>query len=144
MIKAKFMKWQADSLRKAPLRPFELAESGLADLRRNIVISIVTLALLMTISLFLIRGVTGRFNPDVSGVVSLLIFAGLMTSLYVTYKFFDKSSEGVVNSGLYWHISVDDTLQDEWEITQKHKAQSKSFEWLMWGVCRRAGSVGGA
>jgi len=58
MIKAKFMKWQADSLRKAPLRPFELGESGLADLRRNIVISVVTLALLMTISLFLIRGVT--------------------------------------------------------------------------------------
>jgi len=133
MIKAKFMKWQADSLRDTPLRPFELGESGLADLRRNIVISVVTLALLMTISLFLIRGVTGRFNPDVSGVVSLLIFAGLMTSLYVTYNVFDKSSEGVVNSGLYWRISVDDTLQDEWEITQKHKAQSKSFEWLMWG-----------
>jgi len=133
MIKAKFMKWQADSLRKAPLRPFELGESGLADLRRNIVISVVTLALLMTISLFLIRGVTGRFNPDVNGVVSLLIFAGLMMSLFVTYKIFDKSSDVVVNSGLYWRISVDDTLQDEWEIAQKHKAQSMSFEWIMWG-----------
>lgn len=134
MIKAKFMKWQVDTLRDTPLRPYELGESGLAELRLNIVISVVTLGLLLTTCLFLIRSVTGRFNPDVSGLVSLLILAGLMTSLYVTYKFFDKSSEHLANSGLYWRISVDDTLQDEWEIAQKHKAQSMSFEWLMWGL----------
>ncbi|MDB2439358.1 hypothetical protein N9W89_11635 [Hellea sp.] len=133
MIKAKYMKWQADALRKTPLRPHELGESGLAELRRDIVTSVVTLAILSTIALLFIRRITGRLNPDFSAGVGLLIFGALLICFYVTFKFFDKSSEGVVNSGLYWRISVDDTLQDEWEIAQKHKAQSTSFEWLMWG-----------
>lgn len=133
MIKAKYMKWQADTLRVTPLRPYELGESGLAELRSNIVISVITLAILSTIALLFIRRITGRLDPDFSAGVGLLISVALVICFYVTFKFFDKSSEIVMNSGLYWRISVDDTLQDEWENEQKHKAQSKSFEWLMWG-----------
>jgi len=133
MIKAKYMKWQSDTLRETPLNPYELGQSGLADLRRNIVISVVSFAILMTLALFFIRRLTGQFYPDVSQGVSLTIFIGLLISFYATFKFFDKSSEVLMKSGLYWRISVDDKLQDEWEIAQKHKAQSKSFEWVMWG-----------
>lgn len=136
MIKTKYMKWQEKTLRETPLRPYELTADGLALLRRNILLSIVSLAATAALISVAVSKFRDQFifQEQLSPGFQLILTAAIFLGLIAGGRVLDKSTGYLMETGLWWRLSVSDNLQDEWERGQKHLSGSRSYEWLVAGL----------
>lgn len=133
MLKEKYIKFQENRLLEAVFHPRELTRSGLKALRKNIVIHTISFIGFITA---LLLGYHHFPSLDSSTSSSIVAVFALVAIIFTSLKFFASSGEYLTETGLWWRISVDDSLQDEWELSMKHKAQSAAFEyscWFLWG-----------
>jgi len=133
MFKEKYLDWQKKTLKEAPLRPYELTAEGLGLLRRNIIISTLSLVAVVAFIIIFIRVLNNDLFPreSISGGLRLSVFFGLMFGIWGAGTVLSKSTDYLIETGLWWRLSVDDELQDEWEKAQKYRSNSVSFDWLV-------------
>ena len=133
MFKEKYLDWQKKTLKEAPLRPYELTAEGLGLLRRNIIISTLSLMAVVAFIIIFIRVLNNDLFPreSISSGLRLAVFFGLMFGIWGTGSVLSKSTDYLIDTGLWWRLSVDDALQDEWEKAQKYRSNSVSFDWLV-------------
>jgi len=136
MLKAKYKKWQEDSLRDVPLHPYELSAKGLSDIRRNVIISSLTLALVLALVILFYRMLIGDILPkeEVGSAIRFGLFFAFCAAIFFVARILEKSCDHVLNTGLMWRIAADDEFLDEWEIAQKHRSSAVSYEWLAYAI----------
>jgi len=132
MLKTKYKNWQKDALRYTPLHPYELSEKGLSDIKRNVIKSILSLALVLALVILFYRMLIGDILPpnDENKVLRICLFFVFCGVISVTARISEKSSDHIMNTGLMMRIAVDDEFLDEWEVAQKHRSSAASYEWL--------------
>ena len=134
-MKTKYLNAQKKILETIPVNPFELTAAGISELKKNIIISIVSLAACMSMSLIVLRWVFSSEEMAVDGLtVMFLKLAAYLGLLFVSLFFMSKSTDYVLGTGIYWRLSVSDELQDEWELTQKHRSYTNAFEYVIYGA----------
>lgn len=140
MLKEKYIEFEKKQLLKFAFSPYELTDKGLKNLRKNIVIHIISTMSFITAILL---GLNHFPNLSFSTLSSPFVLVAVVAVICVSLKFITISSEYLTETGLWWRISVSDDLQDEWELAMKHKAQSAAFEYsyifiwsavIIWGV----------
>ena len=135
MIKDQYINAQKEILKSIPVNPYELTEVGIRQLKTSILVSIISLAACMFMSLALMRWTFSEEGMAAQGLTVMFIKLGaylavLFTSLYAMRK----STDYLLGTGLYWRLSVSDELQDEWELAQKRRSYSKAFEYVIYGA----------
>ena len=136
MIKAKYKTWQKEILQDTPLHPYELSEKGLSDIKRNVIKSILSLALVLALVILFYRMLIGDILPpnDENKILRLCLFFVFCGVIFVTARILEKSCDHIMNTGLMMRIAVDDEFLDEWEVAQKHRSSAASYEWLAYGI----------
>ena len=136
MLKQSSLSWQKKALDAFPMNPQELTPDGLSQLRRNAIVSILSVAACFVLCLISVRWT--RQIPAVieqHGVAIMFLQLGaILAGLFGTLWVVTKSSDGLLASGLYWRANVSDELQDEWELAQKHRSNAKAFEYVLLGL----------
>lgn len=134
-MKTKYLNAQKKILETIPVNPFELTTAGISELKKNIIVSIVSLAACMSMSLIVLRWVFSSEGMAADGLtVMFLKLATYLALLFVSLFFMSKSTDYVLGTGIYWRLSVSDELQDEWELAQKHRSYTKAFEYVIYGA----------
>lgn len=134
-MKTKYLNAQKKFLENIPINPFELTAAGIAELKKNIIVSIGSLAACMIMSLIVFRWTFSSEGMPSEGLTVLFLKLAIYLALLFTSLFFmSKSSDFVLGTGIYWRLSVSDELQDEWELAQKHRSYSKAFEYVIYGA----------
>lgn len=136
MMKKAYFDAQTKILESIPMNPFELSEAGIKSLRRNVLLSITSLAICMFMSQALTRwSTTGTADMTRDGLPQMFAeLGGLLFLLFGSLWVMHKSTDALLATGLYWRISVSDELQDEWELAQKRKSYAKAFEYVVYGL----------
>jgi hypothetical protein len=135
-MKQTYLDAQTKILESIPMNPFELTEAGIKSLRRNVLLSIASLAFCMFMSLITFRwSATGTADITREGLPMMFAqLGGLLFLLFGSLWVMSKSTDALLATGLYWRISVSDELQDEWELAQKRKSYAKAFEYVVYGL----------
>ena len=136
MLKQASINMQKQALSTFPLNPYELTENGIRDLRRNTVLSVVSFAACLGLTLAAFRliptfGVVAQAHGlGMMFLLAIVLVASLLGSLWVM----SKSSDALMATGLFWRANVSDELQDEWEIARKRESYAKAYEYVLYGV----------
>lgn len=130
------METEKEMLKAIPVNPYELTEVGIRDLRKTILVGILSLAVCMVMSLILFKWVFGSAGMGSEGLtVMLLKLGGYLSILFLSVWGLNKSSEYLFGTGLYWRLMASDALQDEWELAQKRRSYAKAYEYVLRGIC---------
>ena len=142
MLKKRYIEFEKQLLADTQFSPYELTARGLKDLRRNLAINFVSLAVMCVLILQWIRqgsfydlgynigqkiGQSGSFLPIIPAIIFLVI-------LFLSFRFFLKTLEDITETGLFMRVSVSDELQDEWELEQKRKSFSAVYEIIVFAM----------
>jgi len=141
MLKQRYIELEKSVLKDAVFSPYELTPAGISELRKNIIVSILSLATICFLLLYFIRGGTpydwgykigqgiavGSWWPLVYSIAFFVVLFGASRLLA-------RSFNGLTETGLFLRTSVSDELQDEWELAQKHKSFTAAYEYLSWAV----------
>lgn len=134
-MKTAYLNAQKKILENIPVNPFELTAAGIAELKKNIIVSILSLAACMIMSLIVFRWVFSFEGMAADGLTFMFMkLAAYLGLLFVSLFFMSRSSDYVLGTGIYWRLSVSDELQDEWELAQKHRSYTKAFEYVIYGA----------
>lgn len=135
MIKNQYINAQKEILKTIPVNPYELTEVGIRQLKTSILVSIVSLAACMGMSLALMRWTFSSEGMAADGLTLMLVKLGVYLALLFASLFvMSKSTDYLLGTGLYWRLNVSDELQDEWELAQKRRSYSKAFEYVIYGA----------
>lgn len=136
MFKKQYIMAQKELLEAIPVNPYELTEQGIRELRKSIVVSVLSLAVCLVMSLVVIRWALAPDGMASSGLTFMFgKLVGLLAILLLALWGLSKSSDYLLGTGLYWQLSVSDELQDEWELAQKRRSYTKAFEYVLLGAC---------
>lgn len=136
MIKQRWIDFEKKQYDEAPLSPYELTAKGLSELRKSIVVSIVSLTVLSFTILGFIRH--GSFSEwgyqiglaiggDEGSFLPVLFFLAFFGLLFGSSHLFGKSTDRLAETGLWIRLAVSDELQDEWELTEKRKSYTYAY-----------------
>lgn len=136
MLRKEYLDAQKKILDSIPMNPFELTQAGLDGLRKNIILSILSMSVLFSL---VYLGFSGGFSQiktifGDSTAMHLSVLGAYLGALILALYIMSKSTDYVLATGLYWRISVSDELQDEWELEQKRKSYVKAFEYVIYGM----------
>ena len=136
MIKQRWMEFEKKHYDEAPLNPYELTAEGLAETRKSIMISTLSLAaLLLTILGFFRHGSFSKWGEAIGREIGggegsflpVLFFLAFFGLLFGSLHFFSKSTDTLIETGLWMRLNVSDELQDEWELTEKRKSYTYAY-----------------
>jgi len=134
-MKTAYLNAQKKILENIPVNPFELTAVGIAELKKNIIVSILSLAACMIMSLIVLRWVFSSESMASDGLTFMFVkLAAYLGLLFTSLFFMSRSTDYVLGTGIYWRLSVSDELQDEWELAQKHRSYTKAFEYVIYGA----------
>ena len=135
MIKNQYINAQKEILKSIPVNPYELTKGGIRELKTSILVSIVSLAICMGMSLAVMRWTFSSEGMAADGLTLMFGKLGVYLTLLLGSLFaMSKSTDYLLGTGLYWRLSVSDELQDEWELAQKRRSYSRAFEYVIYGA----------